>query len=423
MFSTLANAWKIQDLRKKILFTGLLLIIYRIGVHIPTPRFNPAQISGMFSSSTDLLGFLNVMSGGALSNMSLFSLGVGPYITSSIIIQLLTMVIPAWEEMQKEGGQEARQKFQEYTRYGTVILAMLQGYATSYGFSIQYPGTVQNPSVPTFLFIAVTWTAGAVFLMWLGEYMTDKGIGSGISILIYAGIISRLPNAVIEIVQSMIAGDTAFWQPLLLMLAAAITIAGVVFITEGERRIPVQYAKRTVGRRVYGGQSTHIPLKVNQAGVLPVIFASSMLMFPGTILSFVNPEWAQRFNSAFQWGSFWHTVIYLLLIFFFSYFYTAMQFNPTEVAKNLQKNAGSVAGKRPGRPTSEYLTQIMDRLTLAGSLFLCALVLLPNLLSAVTGVTTGFGGTAILIAVGVALETMKQIQSQVVERHYSGFLS
>ncbi|MCL2498249.1 MAG: preprotein translocase subunit SecY [Symbiobacteriaceae bacterium] len=422
MFATLANAWKIIELRKKILFTLLLLVIYRIGAHIPTPSFNPAAVSGIFNSSTDLLGFLNVMSGGALGNMSLFALGVGPYITSSIIIQLLTMVIPSWEEMQKEGGQEVQRKFQEYTRYGTVVLAMLQGYATAYGLNAQYPGTVLNPSMATYSLIAISWTAGAVLLMWLGEYMSDRGVGSGISIIIYAGIISRLPSAVISIIQSMMSGETAFWQPILLIIAAAATIAGVVFITEGVRRIPVQYAKRTVGRRVYGGQATHIPFKVNQAGVLPVIFASSLLMFPGTILSFINQNWAASFNEAFKWGSFWHTVVYLLLILFFSYFYTAMQFNPVDVSKNMQKNGGFVPGIRPGRPTSDYLTRIMDRLTLTGAIFLCGLVVLPNLLMVLTGIESGFGGTAILIAVGVALETMKQIESQVTERWYTGFL-
>ena len=422
MFNTLANAWRIPELRKKILFTGLLIVIYRIGAHIPSPLFDTRAIAGMFTNSTDLLGFLDVMSGGALSNMSLFALGVGPYITSSIIVQLLTAVIPAWEEMQKEGGQEARKKFTEYTRYGTVALALLQSYGTAYGLSVRWPGAVINPGIQTYTLISITWTAGAVFLMWLGEHLSESGVGSGISILIYAGIISRLPNAVISILQSFRDGEISFWQPLLLALVAVVIIAGVVFITEGVRRIPVQYAKRTVGRRVYGGQSTHIPFKVNQAGVLPIIFASSLLMFPSTILSFVNQEWASKFNDAFKWGSFVHTVVYLLLILFFSYFYTAMQFNPVEVSKNMQKNGGFIPGIRPGRPTSDYLTKIMDRLTLAGAFFLCGLVVLPQLLMFTTSIDSGFGGTAILIAVGVALETMKQIEAQVMERHYSGFL-
>lgn len=422
MFSTLANAWKIPDLRKKILFTGLLLIIYRIGAHIPTPMFNPAMVSGLFSSATDLLGFLNVISGGALGNMSIFALSVGPYITSSIIIQLLTMVIPSWEALQKEGGEEARKKFQEYTRYGTVILAMLQGYATAYGISVSNEGAVINPSILTFTLIALTWTTGTVFLMWLGEYMTERGIGSGISILIFAGIISRLPSAILGYANGVMSGELAIWKLIILVLAVLVIIAGVVFVTEGVRRIPVQYAKRTVGRRVYGGQSTHIPFKVNQAGVLPVIFASSLLMFPQTVLGFINAEWAASFSNAFKWGSFWHTIVYMLLILFFSYFYTAMQFNPVEVSKNMQKNGGFIPGIRPGRPTSDYLTRIMDRLTLAGAFFLCVLVVLPTALSAMVGMETGFGGTAVLIAVGVALETMKQIEAQVMQRHYSGFL-
>lgn len=426
MFSTLANAWKIPDLRKKILFTGLLLIIYRIGAHIPTPMINQGIIASMFNSSTNLFGFLDVISGGALKNMSIFTLSVGPYITSSIIIQLLTMVIPQWEAMQKEGGEEVRKKFQEYTRYGTVVLAMLQGYATIYGLHTRYASQgvelVVNPGFLSYSFIALTWTAGAVFLMWLGEFMNDRGIGNGISFLIFAGIVSRLPDAVIAIGQSTLAGTTQWWQLILLIVVVVATIAGVVFITQGTRRIPVQYAKRQVGRRVYGGQTTHIPFKVNQAGVLPVIFASSLLMLPQTILSFINAEWAAGLESAFGWNSWAHTVVYMLLILFFSYFYTAMQFNPAEVSKNMQKNGGFIPGIRPGRPTSEYLTRIMDRLTLAGAFFLCGLVLLPNMLFFTTSIDSGFGGTAILIAVGVALETMKAIESQVMERHYSGFL-
>ena len=422
MFSTLANAWKIPDLRKKIMYTALLLIIYRIGAHIPTPMFNPQAVSGLFSSATDLLGFLNVISGGALGNMSIFALSVGPYITASIIIQLLTSVIPSWEELQKEGGEEARKKFQEYTRYATVVLALLQGFATSYGMSVNYPGVVIDPNIATFAMISLTWTTGTCFLMWLGEYMTERGIGSGISILIFAGIISRLPSAAFSYGTGVWNGEIAFWKIIILLAAVLAIIAGVVFVTEGVRRIPVQYAKRVVGRRSYGGQSTHIPFKVNQAGVLPVIFASSLLMFPQTVLSFINAEWAASFGEAFAWGSFWHTFIYILLILFFSYFYTAMQFNPVEVSKNMQKNGGFIPGIRPGRPTSDYLTRIMDRLTLAGAVFLCVLVVLPTVLSAAVGIETGFGGTAILIAVGVALETMKQIESQVMQRHYSGFL-
>ena len=427
MFQTLANAWKIADLRKKILYTALLLIIYRIGAHVPTPMINQQVITSLFSASTSLFGFLDIISGGALKNMSIFTLSVGPYITASIIIQLLTMVIPQWEEMQKEGGEEARRKFQEYTRYATVVLALLQGYATAYGMNVQYQSyynvqLVLNPGFWSFSMIALTWTAGAIFLMWLGEYMNDRGIGNGISFLIFAGIISRLPETIISIGQSVFTGETAWWQLLILLAVVIVTIAGVVFVTSGTRRIPVQYAKRQVGRRTYGGQTTHIPFKVNQAGVLPVIFASSLLMLPQTILSFINADWAASLENSFGWNSPAHTTVYMLLILFFSYFYTAMQFNPSEVAKNMQKNGGFVPGIRPGPATSAYLTRIMDRLTLAGAVFLCVLVLLPNLLMLTTNINSGFGGTAILIAVGVAMETMKSIETQVKERHYSGFL-
>ena len=418
MFSTFVNAWKIKDQRTKILYTGLLIFLFRLGVHIPVPLIDPTAIRSIFSSS-NFFGFLNVMSGGALKQMSFFALAVGPYITSSIVIQLLTVVIPSWEEMSKE-GEEGRKKLQEYTRYITVALAMLQGYATVNYIGSQ--GGVQNPGFFSYFLISLTFTAGTMLLMWMSETIGEKGVGNGVSILIFSGIISQLPQAVVGMVRDVIAGEIPWWGVLILAIIALISVAGVVFITQGTRKIPVQYAKRVVGRKMYGGQNTHIPFKINQAGVLPVIFASSLLMFPETILQFINANWAQNLHRVMGIGTWLHTILYILLIFFFSFFYTMMQFNPIDTAKNMQKNGGFIPGIRPGRPTSDYISRVMTHLTVVGAAFLCILVLLPMFLSAVTSMETGFGGTTILIAISVALETIKSIEASVMQRHYKGFL-
>ncbi|NLN83312.1 MAG: preprotein translocase subunit SecY [Firmicutes bacterium] len=418
MFSTFVNAWKIKDQRTKILYTGLLIFLFRLGVHIPVPLIDPTAIRSIFSSS-NFFGFLNVMSGGALKQMSFFALAVGPYITSSIVIQLLTVVIPSWEEMSKE-GEEGRKKLQEYTRYITVALAMLQGYATVNYIGSQ--GGVQNPGFFSYFLISLTFTAGTMLLMWMSETIGEKGVGNGVSILIFSGIISQLPQAVVGMVRDVIAGEIPWWGVLILTIIALISVAGVVFITQGTRKIPVQYAKRVVGRKMYGGQNTHIPFKINQAGVLPVIFASSLLMFPETILQFINANWAQNLHRVMGIGTWLHTILYILLIFFFSFFYTMMQFNPIDTAKNMQKNGGFIPGIRPGRPTSDYISRVMTHLTVVGAAFLCILVLLPMFLSAVTSMETGFGGTTILIAISVALETIKSIEASVMQRHYKGFL-
>ena len=418
MFSTFINAWKIQEQRKKILFTGLLIFLFRLGVHIPVPLIDATAIRSIFSNS-NFFGFLNVMSGGALKQMSFFALAVGPYITSSIVVQLLTIVIPKWEEMSKE-GEEGRKKLQEYTRYIAVALSMIQGYATVNYIGSQ--GAVKNPGFFSYFVISLTFTAGTMLLMWMAETIGEKGVGNGVSILIFAGIISQLPVAMIGMYQDSVSGTIPWWGVIVLGIIALFSVAGIVFITQGTRKIPVQYAKRVVGRKVYGGQNTHIPFKINQAGVLPVIFASSLLMFPETILQFVNASWATKLNEVMGTGTWLHTILYIILIFFFSFFYTMMQFNPIDTAKNMQKNGGFIPGIRPGKPTSDYISRIMSHLTVVGAAFLCILVLLPMVLSAVTTMETGFGGTTILIAISVALETIKSIEAQVMQRHYKGFL-
>ena len=418
MFSTFVNAWKIQEQRKKILFTGLLIFLFRLGVHIPVPLIDATAIRSIFSNS-NFFGFLNVMSGGALKQMSFFALAVGPYITSSIVVQLLTIVIPKWEEMSKE-GEEGRKKLQEYTRYIAVVLSMIQGYATFNYIGSQ--GAVKNPGFFSYFAIALTFTAGTMLLMWMAETIGEKGVGNGVSILIFAGIISQLPSAMIGMYQDAMAGTIPWWGVAILAVIALFSVAGIVFVTQGVRKIPVQYAKRVVGRKVYGGQNTHIPFKINQAGVLPVIFASSLLMFPETIMQFVNASWATKLNSVMGTGTWLHTILYIVLIFFFSFFYTMMQFNPIDTAKNMQKNGGFIPGIRPGKPTSDHISRIMSHLTVVGAAFLCVLVLLPMVLSALTTMETGFGGTTILIAISVALETIKSIEAQVMQRHYKGFL-
>lgn len=418
MFSTLRNAWKIADLRRRMLFTLGMLIIYRLGAHIPVPRINRAAIAQLFSRG-DLFSFLDTISGGALKNFSIFAMTVGPYITASIILQLLTVVIPRLEELAKE-GEEGRKKMNQYTRYLTIGLAMLQGFATAYGLG--QSGAVVQRGFIAYTVIALTLTAGTAFLMWLGELITDKGIGNGISLIIFSGIVSRMPAGAYNIGRLVYYKQAPILGAIAFLILALATVVGVIYVQEGQRRIPVQYAKRVVGRRVYGGQTTHIPLRVNQAGVMPIIFASSLLMFPQTVVQFINADWARSIERTFRWGGWLHTVLYVLLILFFSYFYTAIQFNPMEIANNMKKHGGFVPGIRPGKPTIDFLSKVMDRITLAGSIFLCVLVVLPILLIQLTKVSTSFGSTTVLIAVGVALETMKQIEAQVMMRHYQGFL-
>ncbi|MGI6605758.1 MAG: preprotein translocase subunit SecY [Peptococcia bacterium] len=416
MLEVLRSAWKLADLRKKILFTIGMLVVFRVGVHIPVPGINTDVIANLIAEG-QLLGFFDVISGGAFKNFSIFAMSITPYINASIIMQLLTVVIPSLERLSKE--PDGRKKMTQYIRYGTVILGFVQAVGISFGLR----SAVLNPGLGTTLIIAISLTAGTAFLMWLGELITDKGIGNGISLIIFAGIVSRVPAGVVSIYEYLKAGTTSIFVVLLFVVIAVAVIAGIVAIQEGQRRIPVQYAKRVVGRKVYGGQSTHIPLKVNQAGVIPIIFAISMLMFPGTIAAwFPENAFAAWVTRVFTFESIWYQLIYALLIIFFTYFYTAITFNPNDIADNMKKYGGFIPGLRPGRPTAEYIEKVSSRITLAGAVFLAAIAILPSMLVSTTELPIYYGGTSLLIVVGVALDTMKQMESNLLMRHYQGFL-
>lgn len=416
MWDALKNAWKIPDLRNRIKFTIFMLILFRLGTFVPVPRMDPAVVKQMVEKGA-LLGFFDIISGGAFKQFSVFAMSITPYINASIIVQLLTIVIPKWEELAKE-GEAGRKVLAQYTRYGTVVLGLIQATGLSIGFrSAMKPGILSN------IVVILSLTAGTAFLMWLGEQITDKGIGNGISLLIFAGIISRLPSSIFQVYSLLKVGTLNIIMLALFLIFALAVIVAVIAVQEAERRVPVQYAKRVVGRKVYGGQSTHIPIKVNGAGVIPIIFAMSILMFPSTLAGFFPNNNIMVSVAQFLSPSGWlYAVLYAVLIIFFTYFYTAITFNPVEVAENMKKYGGFIPGIRPGRPTAEYLNRIMTRITLVGSIFLAGIALMPYLITAITGVNISFGGTALLIVVGVALETMKAIEAQMLMRHYQGFL-
>lgn len=419
MLQTLRNAWKLEDLRKRIIFTLLMFLVFRLGAHIPVPGVDAELLKKLLGTGT-IFGFFDVISGGAFKRFTIFAMGIMPYINASIIMQLLTVVIPSLERLAKE-GLDGRKKIIQYTRYGTVILSMIQAIGMSILLARQ--GVYIKPGLLNHVVTVISLTTGTVFLMWLGELITERGIGNGISLLIFAGIVSRLPAGAVTLYQYITGGTTNIFSAFLFGLIAVGVIAAVVAMQEGQRRIPVQYTKRVVGRRVYGGQSTHIPLRVNQAGVIPVIFAMSILLFPQTLASwFPQNRVAQTIVHLFDPRSALYMVLYALLIIFFTYFYTAVTFNPQEVAENIKKYGGFIPGLRPGRPTAEYIERILARVTLAGAIFLAFIALLPNLMMAITGINLYFGGTSLLIVVGVALETMKQLEAQLLLRHYQGFL-
>ncbi|NLU09383.1 MAG: preprotein translocase subunit SecY [Tepidanaerobacter acetatoxydans] len=416
MLDALRNAWKIPDLRKRIKFTALMLILFRVGTFVPVPRMDPNAVRAMIEKGA-LLGFFDIISGGAFKQFSVFAMSITPYINASIIIQLLTIVIPKWEELAKE-GEAGRKVLAQYTRYGTVILGLIQATGLSIGFkSAMKPGILSN------IVVIISLTAGTAFLMWLGEQITDKGIGNGISLLIFAGIVSRLPASILQVYSLLKVGTLNIFMLAIFAILGVVVIVAVIAVQEAERRVPVQYAKRVVGRKVYGGQSTHIPIKVNAAGVIPVIFSMSILMFPSTLAGFFPNNKIMTSIAEFLSPSGWlYAVLYALLIVFFTYFYTAITFNPVEVADNMKKYGGFIPGLRPGRPTAEYISRIMNRITLVGAIFLAVIALLPYFMTAISGVNISFGGTALLIVVGVALETMKAIEAQMLMRHYQGFL-
>jgi len=421
LFSTFKNIFKVKELRKKVLFVLAMMVVYRLGAHIPVPGVDVGILQERLfqGSSGGVLDYLDLFSGGALRNFTIFAMSITPYITASIILNLLTVVIPKLEELSKQGA-EGRKKIAQYTRYGTIVLAVIQGIGiTSY---INRFGAVPNATLFDLFIIVVTLTAGTAFLMWLGEQINEKGIGNGISIIIFTSIISRFPSDFYSTYRLFRAGSISIFNILLFLIFAVAIVAGIIFVQEGERRIPVQYSKRIVGRKVYGGRSTHIPMKVNQAGVIPVIFASSVLLFPGVIAQVIPFEWAQNIAAMIQPGSTLYLILYGLMILFFTYFYTAITFNPEEVAENMQKNGGFIPGIRPGKATINYLDKILVRVTLAGAVFLTIVALLPFAMGPLTGVNISFGGTSVLIMTGVALQTMQQIESHLLMRHYEGFM-
>ena len=404
-----------------MLYTLLMIVIFRLGTFIPVPGLNASVLQTLVEDNgNNLFALLDSFSGGSFSNATIFAMSITPYINSSIILQLLTVAIPALERLSKE-GEEGRKVIAKWTRYVTVILAFIQATGLYFGLK----GAVENPGILSYIVIVLTFTAGTAFLMWLGEQITDKGVGNGISMIIFAGIVSSVPNMIYGMYQNYLADAINIWGIIAIAIFAVVMVAFVVFITDAERRIPVQYAKRMVGRKMYGGQSTHIPIKVAMAGVIPIIFAMSILAFPSTIMSFTGGMPTTGF-----WGAFWRQVtsgwvyiaLYFLLILFFTYFYTAIQFNPIEIANNMKRNGGSIPGIRSGKPTSDYISRILTRITLAGAIFLAVVACVPMVLGQVVGFNISIGGTSLLIMVGVALETVKQIESQMLMRHYKGFL-
>lgn len=430
MFDTFRNAWKIPELRKKLLFTLLVIVIFRIGCVITVPYINPEALQLFAGGTGNMLDYLNMMSGGALSQCAIFALGVTPYINASIIIQLLTVAIPALERLSKE-GEEGRRKLTRITRYtgAGIALVMSVGYylvLRSYTGVLAY--TTGWEAIFSAVVIVFSFTGGAQLLTWMGEQIDFKGIGNGISLLIFAGIVSRWGN-VITTARTMITnamnGEIKYFIliPVILILALA-AIVFVVILTNAERRIPVQYAKRVVGRKMYGGQSSHIPLKVNMSGVMPIIFASALLSIPGTIASFIqtdSPIW-QGFFSVFNYNSLLYAVLYLLLILAFNYFYVAIQYNPVEIANNMRKNNGAIPGIRPGKPTSDFITKCLSKITFVGAIFLGVIAVMPIILGNVAGMNTQLGGTSLLIVVGVALDTGRSMESYMLMRHHKGFL-
>ena len=439
MLQAFINSFKIPDLRKKLFFTLLLLAIYRIGAYIPTPGVNGAALLQFFNSMAKsqgggLFGIMDMFSGGALTRLTIFALGIMPYISASIILQLLVTVVPYLEKLSKE-GEAGRRTMIQYTRYGTIVLSIVQAFFISLWLEnpVRFQGLqiVDHPGWAFRALTVITLTTGTAFIMWIGEQIQEHGIGNGISLVITAGIISRLPTALEQVFALMIAPQKSiikypFFTLVLMSAIGVAVVVAVILITQGQRKIPVQYAKRIVGRKVYGGQSTYIPLRVNQAGVIPIIFAQSIILFPATVAGFIPNPGLQRFAEAMMRGHILYTVMYSILIIFFAYFYTAITFNPADVADNMKKYGGFVPGVRPGRPTAEYFDFIMTRITLPGAIFLAFIAVFPDMLGGWLKIpyliASFFGGTALLIVVGVMLDTMRAVESQLLMRHYEGFL-
>ena len=429
MLQTLRNAWKVEEIRRKMLFTLLIVLLYRIGNAVPVPYVNVAALQYYFAAlQNTVLGLYNVMSGGAFSTATIFALSIQPYINASIIIQLLCIAIPALERMSKDEGEEGKKKIASITRYTTVGIGLLMGFA--YYTLMRNNGLLdadaQN-SVWAAVVIVLTFTSGSALIMWLGEQITEFGIGNGISIILFSSIVSRLPRSIITSIGNIAAGNLKWWTAVLVFLGALLLIILIVFVNDAERRLPVQYAKRVVGRKMYGGQSTYLPMKVNMSGVMPIIFAQSIASLPATVAAFTNARSDGWFMRMFDTTSLWYAFIYFLLIIFFAYFYSTIQFNPIEVANNLKKNGGYIPGFRPGKPTSEFIQKVLNKITLFGAIYLGIIACVPILVShfsnasSLTGIS--LGGTSIIIAVGVALETVRALEAQLLMRNYKGFLS
>lgn len=417
------NVFKIPELKSRVLFTLALLTVYRIGAHIPTPGINGEELSKFLTEKGGaIMGFFDMFSGGALSRVTIFALGIMPYISASIILQLLTVVIPAIGKLAKE-GEAGRKTIIRYTRYGTVVISAIQSFGIAVGLESMAQGVfIQSPGWSFRLLTMMTLTSGTAFIMWLGEQITERGIGNGISLIIFAGIVARFPNAVLSTFRLVQAGELSIFFVVFLVAMMIAVVGVIVFIERGQRKIPVQYAKRVVGRKVYGGQSTHLPLKINTSGVIPPIFASSIIMFPATVAGFIAIPWVQGFARQLAPGTTIYTLLYVGMIFFFSYFYTAVIFNPVDIADNIKKYGGYIPGIRPGQKTSEYIYRVLTRLTFVGSVYLAVICVLPELLISKFNVPFYFGGTSLLIVVGVALDTVSQMESHLMTRSYEGFL-
>ncbi len=420
------NIGKIPELKKRIWVTLLFLAVYWVGVHVPTPGINAEALNAFFNAAQGtLLGFFDMFSGGAMRRLSIFALGIMPYISSSIILQLLTVVIPYLEQLKKE-GEAGRKKIVQYTRYGTVVLSFIQGFGIAFGLEgMTGPGgeaVVVEPGWGFRFLTVITLTAGTAFIMWLGEQITEKGIGNGISLIIFGGIVAGMPSAFGNTVRLLETGEMSIFKVLILLILMLVVVGFIIFVERGQRRIPVQYARRIVGRKVYGGQSTHIPLKINTSGVIPPIFASSLIMFPATIANFIPNQFLKSVSVAFSPGHWLHTVLYVGCIIFFCYFYTAIVFNSSDVAENMKKYGGFIPGIRPGRATAEYIDKVLSRITLGGAVYVSAVCILPEVLITKFHVPFYFGGTALLIVIGVALDTVAQIEAHMLTRHYEGFL-
>ena len=417
MLAAWANVYRVPELRRKITFTLVMFAVFRLGTHIPVPGVNASLIEQLFNNG-NLFGLLDLFSGGALSKFSIFAMSITPYINASIILQLLKVVVPTLEQWSKE-GEEGFKKTNKLTRYCTVGLSVIQSLGMAFGLR----SAINNPGIFSVLMIVVTLTAGTCLLMWIGEEITQKGIGNGISLIIFAGIVSRLPDGIATLAKYLNAGTVSLLNVLLFLIIALAMIVFVVAISQGIRKIPVQYAKRMVGRKMYGGHSSYIPLKVNQAGVIPIIFASSLLMFPATIGQFVHVPWVQKVAGWFAWGTPLQTALYVILIIFFTFFYTAVTLDIKNMSENIKKMGGFVPGLRPGKPTTDYLDNVMTRITLSGAIFLALIAMMPHIVVWLTGIEGIYiGGTSLLIVVGVALDTMKQIESLALMRHYQGFM-